>query len=128
MEWYVQLLAKVFENSLLIVTVIFLSGCIQQQAQKESGFASTQSSQKESVYIKIKNFAFDPATITLKVGTTVTWINEDSASHTITSEGKFDSGILNKGDTFSYTFNEAGTFEYICTLHPKMKGRVIVEE
>jgi outer membrane lipoprotein-sorting protein len=53
MEWYVQLLAKVFENSLLIVTVIFLSGCIQQQAQKESGFASTQSSQKESVYMKI---------------------------------------------------------------------------
>jgi plastocyanin len=67
--------------------------------------------------------------LTIKVGTTVTWTNNDPGMiHTVTSvDGLFDSGFLNEGDTWSYTFEEPGDFEYLCTPHPWMKARIIVE-
>lgn len=76
----------------------------------------------------VQNFEFSPATITISKGQTVTWTNMDSAPHTITSTtGVFDSGTLNQGQTFSYTFNNTGTFEYSCTVHPSIPhGKVIV--
>ncbi len=78
--------------------------------------------------VTMSNFAFSPATLTVKAGTTVTWTNKDSATHTATSDtGAFDSGNLSKGATFSYTFNTSGTFAYHCTIHPSMKGTIIVE-
>jgi plastocyanin len=62
------------------------------------------------------------------MGTTVTWTNLDSTVHTVTSgTGAFDSGALGQNATFSYTFNSRGTFNYHCTLHPFMTGKVIVE-
>jgi plastocyanin len=77
--------------------------------------------------VKIKDLAFSPQTIEVPVGTTVTWTNEDVTQHTVVSEDKlFGSEILQKGDTFSYTFDEPGTYDYICSLHPSMKGQVIV--
>ena len=76
----------------------------------------------------IENFAFSPATITVAIGTTITWTNQDSAAHTVTSDsGVFDSGSISQGKTFSYTFNEKGSFNYHCTFHPNMKGTVIVQ-
>lgn len=78
-------------------------------------------------------YAFSPATITIKVGTTVTWTNMTSAPHTVTSDdGKsFDSGISNpitaSGGTFSHTFMTAGTFAYHCQFHPFMKATIIVQ-
>jgi plastocyanin len=78
--------------------------------------------------VDIKNFAFSPATITVAVGTTVTWTNNDAMKHTVTSKtGVFDSSLMSQGATFSYTFNTAGDFEYYCTLHPYMVGHVIVQ-
>jgi plastocyanin len=57
----------------------------------------------------------------------VTWTNNDTAAHTATStDGVWDSKILNTGDSFSYTFDEAGTFAYICSLHPKMTAQIVV--
>src|SRR3990167_9426744 len=91
---------------LMVVGIILISGCGQQQIQKES--------------ISIKNFAFNPATINIKIGTTLTWTNEDSAPHTVTSEENFDSGTLTSGETFVFTFNDKGTFDYICTIHPSI--------
>jgi plastocyanin len=77
--------------------------------------------------IVIANFAFDPVTVTVPVGTTVTWTNEDSATHTITSDsGDWDSGRLKNGQLFSHTFTEAGTFSYHCSIHSSMKGTIIV--
>ena len=79
------------------------------------------------------SFAFSPATITIKVGTTVTWTNMTAAPHTVTSDdGKsFDSGISNpisaSGGTFSHAFMTAGTFAYHCQIHPFMKATVIVQ-
>jgi plastocyanin len=78
--------------------------------------------------VKITDFAFDPSNVTVPVGTTVTWTNLDSASHTVTSDiGVFESGTLGPNATFSYTFNSRGTFNYFCSLHPSMKGKVVVE-
>jgi nitrite reductase (NO-forming) len=65
----------------------------------------------------------------IKVGTTVTWTNDDDQMHTVTDVGgSFDAGFLNPGDTWSYTFEEIGEFEYFCQPHPWMRAKVIVEE
>ncbi len=81
-----------------------------------------------SMAVDIVDFAF-PETLEIAVGTTVTWTNQDSDRHTVTSNPNgdaFQSGTLNEGETFSYTFDEAGTFDYYCEFHAKMKGSVVV--
>jgi plastocyanin len=80
------------------------------------------------VAVTIKDFAFSPSAITVSIGTTVVWTNEDSVSHTIVSETMvFQSGTMPTGDTFSYTFNDKGSFDYHCGIHPSMKGTVTVQ-
>jgi plastocyanin len=71
---------------------------------------------------------FSPVSFTVKVGATVTWVNRDSSVHTVTSLGSslFDSGNIPAGGTYSYTFSQPGTYQYYCTLHPWMKGTVVV--
>ncbi len=80
--------------------------------------------------VKINGFTFIPATITIPKGSTVIWTQEDSVAHTVTSASGmgFDSGPLNQGQTFKWNFNEAGTFGYICSIHPYMTGKVIVTQ
>ena len=78
--------------------------------------------------VNISGFAFVPQTLRVAVGTRVTWTNNDSVNHTITSQDNlFDSGTISKGATFSYIFNQSGTFEYHCKIHPSMTGKIIVE-
>ncbi|HSK94033.1 MAG TPA: cupredoxin family copper-binding protein [Candidatus Angelobacter sp.] len=78
--------------------------------------------------VEIHGFFFAPSTLRISVGDTVTWTNEDSAYiHTATRSGVFDSGPLRHGESWSWTFTEAGTFNYQCTPHPWMIGRIIVE-
>jgi plastocyanin len=90
--------------------------------------ASTPSPTPTITEVEISGFAFVPATITIPVGTTVTWFNKDSVAHTVSSRADvFDSGNLSGGATFSYTFDQKGSFEYYCKLHPSMRGKVIVE-
>jgi plastocyanin len=79
--------------------------------------------------VAIKGFAFAPAALTVPVGTTVTWTNQDSDAHTVTSDGgggPLNSKALATGDTFSFTFTQAGTFKYLCTIHPFMTATVTV--
>jgi plastocyanin len=77
--------------------------------------------------VRIKNFGFSPATITVTAGSTVVWTNEDSIQHDITFVGgSIASNTLNHNDTFSHTFATAGTYHYICSIHPFMHGTVIV--
>jgi len=77
--------------------------------------------------VAISGFAFAPASITVKVGTTITWTNHDSAPHTVTADdGSFTSGSLATGATFSQTFAKAGTYPYHCNFHSSMKGAVTV--
>jgi plastocyanin len=78
--------------------------------------------------VVMKNTAFDPATVTIKAGESVTWTNEDPMNHTVTADnGEFDSGNLGQGATFSFTFDKAGTYPYHCSIHPTMKGTVVVQ-
>jgi len=87
-----------------------------------------QQSQPKTVEVEIKNFAYSPATITIKVGDTVKWINIDSVSHTATAnDGSFDTGYLSQGQSKSITFDRKGVYDYYCRPHPWMKGKVIVE-
>jgi plastocyanin len=77
--------------------------------------------------VTIADFAFAPAAITVAVGSTVTWTNNDTAGHTVTSDdGTFRSDRLGSGATFSQTFSTAGTFAYHCSIHASMKGTVTV--
>lgn len=76
--------------------------------------------------VTISNYAFTPKTITVPVGTTVIWINQDSVAHNIKSD-TFNSDILNQGDTFEHTFNTAGIYNYSCSIHPSMTGTVVVQ-
>jgi plastocyanin len=78
--------------------------------------------------VSIASFSFQPAALTVSVGTTVTWTNNDSASHTVTADdGSFKSGTLGKGGTFSQTFATAGTFTYHCAFHSSMKATITVQ-
>jgi len=77
---------------------------------------------------KIDNFTFEPATLTVKTGTTVTWINEDDIPHTVVATNKaFRSKALDTDDKFSFTFTTPGSYEYFCSLHPHMKATVVVQ-
>ena len=78
--------------------------------------------------VKIDNFAFNPAVITVKAGTQVTWINKDDIPHTVdSSEGKFKSAALDTDQKFEFKFSEPGEYPFFCRMHPKMTGKVIVQ-
>jgi plastocyanin len=78
--------------------------------------------------VKIDNFSFEPATIVVKPGTTVTWTNADDIPHTVVEDGKaWKSPPLDTDDHWSHTFAEAGEYHYFCSLHSKMVGTVIVK-
>src|SRR5688500_8195131 len=79
-----------------------------------------------TVDVSIQNFAFQPQNATILVGSTVRWTNSDASAHTATSPGNWDSGNLAQNQTFSHTFNTAGSFNYICSYHPGMTGNITV--
>jgi plastocyanin len=111
---------------ILFLAVLALFGCAYAQPIiGEIGQTGTPSN--NTVLIQLASF--QPDSLTVPAGTTVTWINRDIVRHTVTStEGLFDSDRLGSGESFSYTFNEPGTFDYYCTIHPIMQGTVIVTE
>jgi plastocyanin len=78
--------------------------------------------------VVMKDIAFDPVSVTISAGETVTWTNEDSVTHTAVGDnGEFESGDMANGDTFSFTFDQAGTYPYHCSIHPSMTGTVVVQ-
>lgn len=82
----------------------------------------------EEAVVKIKGFAFNPATVIIKKGGKVTWINEDSAPHKIVAEGLINSPVINSGDSFSFTFPDGGEVNYICGIHTYMSGKVEIKD
>ena len=86
------------------------------------------SAQAADTEVKIDDFAFAPQRVTVKAGTTVTWINDDDIPHTVASSTKtIKSSALDTKDKFSFTFTTPGTYEYFCSLHPHMTGAIVVE-
>jgi plastocyanin len=75
----------------------------------------------------IDNFTFTPKTLTVDIGTTVTWTNHDDIPHTVVStDGLFKSKARDTDETFAFTFGQAGTYAYYCSIHPKMTGQIVV--
>lgn len=82
-----------------------------------------------SVAVSLKNLAFYPSVSNIKIGTKVRWTNKDVVNHTIVSDsGTFNSGTLSPGQSFSFTFNKLGSVNYHCTIHPAMKGLIIIHK
>jgi plastocyanin len=94
------------------------------------GSSSVQANDQPSAAnaVKIDNFVFGPQTITVPIGTTVTWTNSDDIPHTaVSTDGVFKSKVMDTDEKFSYTFTKAGTYSYYCSIHPKMTGQVVVK-
>lgn len=135
----------------LVLVMIALAGCKTEQTpaklqstpvpaeistdtvQTENPETSTQESTdsadstSSTDVIYIKNMAFNPETLKVAIGTTITWGQIDDVKHIVVSDELFESDVLNLGDKFTYTFTTPGTYEYYCKLHPAMTGTVIVE-
>ncbi len=90
--------------------------------------ARQSSAPPQRVAIDIDNFRFGVVSMEVAAGTTVTWTNRDDVPHTVASTAKvFKSPPLDTGETFSFTFSNPGTFDYYCSMHPRMTGRVVVK-
>mgnify|MGYP001573859328 CR=1 FL=1 len=124
---------KIITLLLLLIGTLSLGGCsLYGGTQNRTTAIPTptptpaQVAPGEANDVNIQNFAFAPETLIIKKGATVTWTNNDSAPHQIKSD-TFNSERLSNGQSFSFTFNDAGSFDYICSLHPSMTGKIIVE-
>jgi len=112
--WIVGLLAAV-----MVATLLLSAGSPRSLAKDP---------QPATAEVKVDNFSFGPATLTVPVGMTVTWTNRDDIPHTIVSTDKvFKSKVLDTDEKFSFTFAKAGTYPYFCSIHPKMTGSVVVQ-
>jgi len=104
-------------------------GIVAFGASQRNIVASAQQ-KPEPLEVKIDNFMFGPAALTVPVGTTVTWTNKDDIPHNVVSTDDpktFKSKVLDTNEKFSFTFSKPGTFTYFCSIHPKMTAKVIVQ-
>lgn len=104
---------------LLVMLIAVIVGCGTAKAAQDA-------TKPEKNTVLIQDYTFQPAEITIQKGETITWINQDDVRHTATGKD-FDSGLLSKGQAFKQTFSESGIFDYFCTPHPDMKGKVTVK-
>ena len=125
---------KIISLAVILIAILITGGCSLYGNNQTSAPRTTPAptpaqpvvTQDNTNAINIENFSFNPATLTVKKGAAITWTNNDSAPHKIKSAA-FNSEILDKGQNFSFTFNQAGTFNYFCSIHPAMTGQIIVE-
>jgi plastocyanin len=108
---------------------IALSGVLGWQATSHAQAAAAAGQDKmQAAEVKIDNFSFTPQEITVAAGTKVTWVNRDDIPHTVVStQDKFKSKALDTDEQYSFAFDKAGTYEYFCSIHPKMTAKVIVK-
>ena len=109
---------------------IAFSGVLAWQAASNARVAAAAGAQEkvQAADVKIDNFSFTPQEITVAAGTKVTWVNRDDIPHTVVSTTEvFKSKALDTDDQYSFTFDKAGTYEYFCSIHPKMTAKVIVK-
>lgn len=123
-----------YKNKLKLLSLIFLIPLMisLQGCSKDSSNPTNSTPQNENE-IFIQSMSFSPSSKTVAVGTTITWTNKDNFSHNVTSgtpgapDGKFSSGNMGGGATYSFTFATAGTYKYFCSIHPSMTGTIIVQ-
>lgn len=119
----------------ILVTAVAIAGCTgYQQSQGSPVTEQTTGPSGDNVTVIMKNFAFNPSEATVTKGTTVTWINQDSADHQVTSDASgtnaqgevFSSNNLPDGASYSHTFDRTGLYPYHCAIHPTMTGTITV--
>jgi plastocyanin len=114
--------------AVLVGAVVMIAGCASYTSPSPTPSSSAQTSTASQNSISIKGLAFNPASLTIVKGASVTWTNDDSTTHTVTSDtGAFESGNLSPGNSFTHQFNDAGTFPYHCSIHTFMKGTITVQ-
>ena len=114
---------RTLQTLAIVAAFVSLAAIHRTSAQATEGNKPPQ-----AVAIAIDNFKFGVVSLEIAVGTTVTWTNRDDVPHTVVSSTKvFKSPPLDTGDAFSYTFKSAGTFEYYCSMHPRMTGTIVVK-
>jgi len=110
--------------ALCVLALVIVAGMTML---KRSVFAA-ENQPAPGTEIKIDNFSFAPASITVPAGTEVRWKNNDDIPHNIVSnDHSFKSKVLDTGEDFAYTFSKPGTYNYFCSIHPKMTARVVVQ-
>jgi plastocyanin len=113
--------------AVLTMTVVLAIGTI---ATGQKNFLAGAQQKPETMEVKIDNFSFGPATLTVAVGASVTWVNRDDIPHTVVSSDDpkaFKSKVLDTDEKFTFTFSKAGNYPYFCSIHPKMTGKVVVQ-
>jgi plastocyanin len=118
--------------ALALVLVLLVAACgsgsTNTTAPGGGTTAVTTPGSGATVHVTMTNRSYDPATLTIKVGDTVTWVNQDAPQHDVVADnGEFKSQLFDKGQSFSFTFTTAGTYPYHCTIHPGMVGTIIVQ-
>lgn len=88
--------------------------------------AKRQHRAAKAVRVQIQGFAYKPKAVRVRRGTKVVFVNRDRAPHTATGRGSFDTGVLRKGGARAVSFKRRGAYRYICTIHPSMRGRIVV--
>ncbi|MCK5576723.1 MAG: cupredoxin family copper-binding protein [Dehalococcoidales bacterium] len=120
--------ARLSIKRLILIGLVLLSVSYGLSCQASGQTTPTTTSTPTTPQIDIRDFSFQPMSITVPVGTTVTWTNRDSVEHTTTSDTSvWTSELLGLNESYSYTFNQPGVFPYFCVPHPFMRGAVIVE-
>jgi plastocyanin len=126
----ISLSPRFIPAAVLLVIICLIAGCTSGQSPAPSA-AATAAPAGPAHAITIKNFAFSPSTLTVKAGSTVVWTNEDGAPHQIASDdgapAPFTSSSLATGASFPFTFTQAGTYPYHCSIHPSMTGTIVVQ-
>jgi plastocyanin len=101
---------------------------MEMPAKPSPAVGKDQSTSSSPNQVVVENFSFQPGTLTVKAGTSVTWVNNDDIPHTVNENNKgFKSGALDTDAKFSYKFTSPGTYSYFCSLHPRMTGQIIVK-
>jgi len=117
-------LARILVLGALALVLVAGSACGGSNTTTGTGGSTTTAG---GASVEIKDFAFTPSSVEIAVGDSVTWTNNDPATHTVTGDGGIDSGDLAQGQTYSHPFDAAGTYSYKCSIHPNMTGTVTVK-
>ncbi len=116
-----------------VATVLAAAVCTLLPAPQGAGAADSAAATGAPVVVHAKDFAYKPLELAIGVGTTVTFVNDDDSAHTVTAgalgddkKPLFDSGNMDKGQKWTFTFKKSGTYQYLCTYHAFMKAKIVV--
>jgi plastocyanin len=118
---------RVLTAFLMLFFAFAFTACSSSNTGTTNGTTNGNTTGNQTPAVSIENYTFNPSVLTVNVGTTVIWTNNDSAVHNIKS-ADFNSPEMKKGETYKFKFDKAGTYDYSCGIHPTMTGKIIVVE